>query len=117
MKLITKRGILPLRSLKVGDLVLCDTQFMPVKSILMYFGLRYTIRLSTGDYISISSRVKVKTKKGFKFPEERDIVLISDTLQPIVGGVGHTKFPVILYDILVDGDIVTAEGPTVRFGA
>lgn len=117
LNVITPDGIKFLHELKVGDHVWCDSQnYLPIKSIVVVVEQATQIRLSTGESYHFSTRARVLTSIGFKFPELYDEIPISPKLIPQVIRSAITTQLCFLYDILIDGNMVSPEGITFKFG-
>ena len=117
LRVITPDGIKFLKELRVGDMVWCDSeQFLPVRSRAVTFDYSHFIRLSNAIVCDISTRTRLKTKDGFKYPSVYDEILITDNLIPLVVGIDKTPARRFLYDILIDGNMVSPEGVVFKFG-
>jgi hypothetical protein len=117
LKIITQDGIKELKDLKVGELVLCeDTLFHPVKSIVVLSMNGEFARLSNGVSFSFHNRFRIKTSKGFKYPELYDVLPISKKLTPIITSVKPRMEIRFFYDIMVEGNLISPEKVVFRFG-
>jgi hypothetical protein len=122
LQVITPDGIRFLHDLQVGSLVLCDIgEYLPVKSIAVTVDFATYIRLSDAVGFDVSSRTKVlvllpDATPVFKFPELYDVLPTSIKYQPQIVQSAKTKTIRFLYDILIDGNMISPEGVIFKFG-
>ena len=117
LRVISKDGIKCIRNLKIGELILCESNvFMPIKSILVIASSGSCVRLSDNFKFNIHPRLRIKTSSGFKYPEIWDTVPISKNFTPMVTSVNDLVDIRIFYDILIDGNILSPEGIVFKFG-
>lgn len=116
MRVITKDGIKNLKKLKIGDFVLCEGDvYLPVKSVLVTFEYPIFIRTSVNVSYRLSKRVQLKTERGFKFPELWDTLITTDKITPMITHVYFIDKLSFVYDILIDGNMVSLEGFIFRY--
>ena len=117
LKIISKTGVKELKDLQIGELVLCeDGKFYPVKSIAVVSVNGDYLRMSNGISFSSHNRLRIKTEKGFKYPELWDVIPISKKLTPIVTSIKPRMEIKFFYDIMVEGNLVSPENIVFRFG-
>jgi hypothetical protein len=117
LKAVLKDKVVPLNEIQIGDYLLCDDgHYKPVRSKLLLATHGIFYRLSNGVEFHIYSRVKVKTKNGFKLPELWDEIPISKREIPLVVLQEESQKIMIICDILIDGNIVSSEGIVIKFG-
>lgn len=117
LRVITKDGNKHLRNLKVGELVLCDdNNFYPIRHIAVISDMGYSIRLSNNMSFNTHDRLRIKTEKGFKFPELWDSIPLSKKLIPMVTRIILRDRIKFFYDILIDRNMVSPEGIIFKFG-
>lgn len=117
LKVILRDKIKYLKDVEVGDEILCDDKiFRPVKSKLLVatYGIFY--RLSNGLEFHIYDRILIKTPKGFCLPKLWDSVYIDKKNEPMVVRCENTQNIIIIYDILVDGNILSPDGIIIKYG-
>lgn len=111
LKVISKEGIKFLKDVEVGDKLLCDNgKYLPVKSKYLIITHGIYFKLSNGITFHIYPRIKVKTLDGMKIPELWDTLYIDKKLQPVVVLCQLSEKKMIIYDILIDGNVVSPEG-------
>lgn len=115
LKVITKDGNKHLKELQIGDLVLCEEGYLPVKSIAVMSGNPIFIRTSDSSIFHVSKRMILKTDKGFKHPELWDTLLTNTSISPMIIHLKVVDRIEFLYDILIDGSIVTPHGVIFRY--
>ena len=117
LRVITKDGSKYLRYLSVGELVLCDDKnYYPIKHIAVISDYGYSIRLSNNTCFNTHFRIRIKTEKGFKFPELWDCIPFNKKLVPMVTKLNLRIEKKFFYDIMIDGNMVSPEGIVFRFG-
>jgi hypothetical protein len=117
LKITSKTGIKELKDLQIGELVLCeDGKFYPVQSIAVVSMNGDYLRMSNGVSFSLHSRFRIKTEKGFKYPELWDVIPISKKLTPIVTSIKPRVEIKFFYDIMIEGNLVSPENIVFRFG-
>jgi hypothetical protein len=121
LRVITPDGIRFLHDLQVGSLVMCDIgEYLPVKSIAVTVDFATYIRLSNAVGFDVNQRTQILTStenmREFKFPELYDELPISTNFIPKVVQSAKTKTIRFLYDILIDGNMVSPEGVIFKFG-
>lgn len=105
-----------IEDLEVGDEVLCDTgEYLPIKSILYISCHPKFCSTSDNKRFTISSRLQIKTTRGFKSPELWDIIPITDDFMPMFIYVNTLDKIAIFRDILIDGNMVTPDGIVFRY--
>lgn len=117
LKIHTKDGIKEIKDLQVGELVLCEGEiFLPVKSIMVIAETGDYVRTSNGVSFNSHSRLRIKTDKGFKYPELWDVMPVSKKLTPIITSVRPRPDVRFFYDIMVEGNLISPENIIFRFG-
>jgi hypothetical protein len=102
--------------LKVSDKIICDDgELREIKNIVVISSYPTFIRFSNGMAYYIPERMKIKTTKGFKSPELWDVIEISKDLAPQIVNVRKLDRVMFFRDILVDGNMVTAEGLVFKY--
>jgi hypothetical protein len=105
-----------LDDLTTSDKVLCDDgEFKEVKSVVVVSSYPTFIRLSNGLSYYIPARMQIKTTSGFKTPELWDVIELNKDLTPQIINVRKLDRIMFFRDILIDGNIVTAEGLVFRY--
>jgi hypothetical protein len=106
-----------LKDVQVGDELLCDNGlYMPVKNKLLTVNKGLYCRLSNGFSFHVYSRIRLKTKNGFKLPELWDIIPISTEFEPSITTCQDSQRNIIFYDLLIDGNLVSPEGIVFKYG-
>lgn len=117
LKILTKDGEKEIKDLQVGELVLCEGNvFLPVKSIMVIAETGDYVRLSNNVGFNSHSRLRIKTDKGFKYPELWDLLPISKNLTPIVVSVNPRPDIRFFYDIMIEGNLISPDNVVFRFG-
>lgn len=117
IRVVTDSEIKVINKVAVGDLLLCDDGiFRPVKSILITCEHGTSFRLSNNLQFTVPKRFRIKTDKGFKYPEMWDCVPLQENLKPIVTNIKTPLYFHFLYDILIDGNLISPEGVIFKFG-
>jgi hypothetical protein len=116
LKVVCKDKAIPVREVKVGDLVMCTEGYKPVKSKFLITAVALFYKLSNGIEFHSYERILIKTTKGFKVPELWDTVYIDHNLQPLVVYKEFSQTVMVLCDILVDGSVISPEGIVMKYG-
>jgi hypothetical protein len=116
-KIFTSNGTRKLNELNVGDLILCENStYNPIRSISVTTGPVRRIYFSNGISMPSYGRMRVLTTTGFKVLEIEDIVFIAKNNVPFVTKADLDFSVHFLYDILIDGNMITTDGIIFRFG-
>lgn len=116
LKVIHKDKAVPVRDLKIGDLIMCVDGYKPIKSKFLISTIAVFYRLSNGTEFHSYDRILIKTNKGFKVPELWDTIDIDKTLQPVVVHKEFSQNIIVICDILIDGSIISPEGIIMKYG-
>jgi hypothetical protein len=116
IKVITDKEVKCINQVVEGELLLCeDGKFYPVKSVLITGDYGKSIRTSNNIQITIPDRFRIKTDKGFKYPELWDTIPINEDLTPMITNIRTPLDICLLYDILIEGNMVSPDGIVFRF--
>lgn len=116
LKVIKNSKAVTIRDLKIGDLILCETGYLPIRSKFLITTTCIFYRLSNGVEFHIYDRILVKTKNGYKIPDLWEAIPIDDNLEPIVVLKEYSQNIMVICDILIDGSVVSPEGIITKYG-
>lgn len=113
------KSVKKIENLTVGEFILCeDGEYYPIRSILVTACYPIFCRLSNGLTFYVPKRMLIKTVTGFKTPELWDILELNDKeITPQIVNIRNIEKIMFFHDILIDGNIVTADGFVFKYSS